>query len=283
VPGDESYEQLRIASMAAVHRDLSGWLFMTIKAYYDGSGKVSTPNGSHIALAGFCGSEAAWSRLEDLWQDEILTRFDIPYVHMKEAYHLQPPHFGEDRGWSMDRVDELRNAVLDSLYKAISEFRGDFAGTCCVLNLADYARACAERPDLLKEREAFCVDWCVTTALRMRHDQNGNLREEHKSLQLLFDQGEAFFHKINRVWQRRKKDRRTIFPLIDVLSPVADGKKVPAIQAADFIGWHARRFYSNGDAMAEFYAAPFFLVHHQYLDYEAIIQRHKELLARSSQ
>lgn len=242
---------------------------VAIKAYFDGSGQANDRDATHLSLAGFCGTQEAWIAFHERWK-LFLEGFDIPYLHMRERRNL----FGtRERMWM--GIGAAAKAILDTK----RDWPGRFAATACTLVLPDYERACLTVPGLRRRKlpEAFCVDHCVTQALRLLHDPEGNLLGEDSSVELCFDQNEKFLAKVMTPWQRFKDEG--VFPLISSIQN-DDSRKVLPLQAADFLAWHANRHY----AVRSEDVFPGLLIAllqgpYRYLDYDRIVSAHARLSA----
>ncbi len=265
-------EYLPIDSLLAVHRGKV--LAVAVQAYYDGSGKSDDPNAQYLTLAGYAGTPNAWRQFETHWV-KVLQRWDCQYLHMKEAGSLQE-EFTASKGWTHERVDALLADLFNECLSPTgwADFKGQFYGVSCTVNLVDYRKARAEKP-ALKEAEAICVDYAITIAL-MALPENRNLPfGKEGTVELFFDKGESFMNKIFRIWGSKPNNK--LIGKLGLVSSIgaADSRNVIGLQAADFLAWHTNRYYTHGltDKTGSFagimrvLAAP---MYEYYYDYEQL-------------
>lgn len=238
---------LPIHTLSAFHIPRFTVLAIAIQAYYDSSGKSKDSNTRFLTLAGYVGTPNAWRRFEELWNN-VLQRWDCSYLHMSDAYLLRK-EFAKSKGWTQERVNGLLRDIFNECLSPTGwrDFKDEFYGASCTVNLEDYTKASADMPShSLKEPEAICVDHVVTVALRaLPENLNLPLGKEGR-VELFFDKGEPFMHKVDRIW-RSKPNNRLKGPLQLVSSIVAaDMREVIGLQAADFLAWHTNRYYTHG-------------------------------------
>src|SRR4030042_6844117 len=134
---------------------------VSIRAYYDGSGKSNNPETQFLTLAGYAGTPEAWIEFEQRWS-KVLQSWDCDYLHMQEARQLK----GKFEGWDNDTVDRLLADLFNECFSPIGweNYKNQFYGASCTVNLEDYRKAYSEIPTL-KKPEVICVDFVVTIAL----------------------------------------------------------------------------------------------------------------------
>src|SRR5574338_49381 len=91
-------------------------------------------------------------------------------------------------------------------------------------------------------------------------------------VELYFDMGEPFIKIVQKDWERRKKNRDDEVRRIVTVAP-ADHRDVRALQAADFLAWHANRGHKEREGhqqarMYSWFAVP---LTHRYWDYASLI------------
>jgi hypothetical protein len=203
-----------------------------LKAYFDGSGKVGTED-KVVALAGVSAAESLLPYFVRAWGDVLS---DLPELH-----------------FSWHTTDARRTLGTKRFYAAASRLLGVIHGfreaDCpsplitysATVPLADYEQARREIPNL-RPLEAICVSavigrLVVSTA-------------EDFPIQLYFDRSEEFMKHVEPVWRyarRRKKVRRGWPWQVDTITAVRgdDIHHTYPLQAADLIGWAARRHRIN--------------------------------------
>jgi hypothetical protein len=220
-------------------------LAIAIQAYCDGSGKLNDRNANFLSLAGYMGTPNAWRQFEERWK-RVLQRWGCQYLHMNEARTLKE-ELAIARGWTKSRVDALLVDLFNQCLSPIGweNFKGEFYGASCTVNLADYRKACADIPSL-KEPEAICIDFIVTIALMILPENHKLPLGKEGTVELFFDKGESFMHKIDRIW-RSKPNHKLEGPLqlVSHIGPT-DMRVVIGLQAADFLAWHTNRYYTHG-------------------------------------
>ena len=96
----------RLAHAPLLNHDPRRTLMVHLTAYFDASG---SPSDAHaLTMAGFVSSEAKWHKLETEW-NEVLKRYEVPYLHMKE-FTCSTGHF---KTWKND--EERRKHFLIDL------------------------------------------------------------------------------------------------------------------------------------------------------------------------
>ena len=96
-----------------------GKLFISVKAYLDGSGK--SPD-SFVTLAAFVANDATWLNFERGWEEVLKSGFrPVHYMHVVEALGLrrQSP-FASALGWERKHIWQL----LYKLAEYMSQFKG---------------------------------------------------------------------------------------------------------------------------------------------------------------
>lgn len=231
-------EYIPISSLSAFNFERFTVLAVTLKAYYDGSGKKDT---RFITLAGYVGTSAAWNQFEKQWS-QILNHHGCQYLHMREARSLR----GEFEGWTHKRVDALLADLFNDCLSPIGweDFKGKFYGASCTVNIADYKRAKAEIPSL-KSLESICVDYVITIALRALPENLDLPFGKEGTLELFFDKGESFLNKVDRIW--RAKPRNKLEGPLQLVSGIGslDMHDVIGLQAADFLAWQTNRYHTH--------------------------------------
>ncbi len=263
-------DYIPMASISPINRKIDRHLIIALKAYCDGSGKRDDPNSDYLTLGGCIATPEAWTTFELRWA-EILERHCSPPLHMKDAYHGK----GDFKDWTRQRVNALLVALLNECFTGVSRkvHPDDFYFASCTVNLADYQRAARESSGVRsREPEALCAFHVTANALMLLPDDFSSPTKKHGGLELWFDQGERFQHSVQKLWEKRKKNRRDdVMSHIITIAP-ADYRKVIGLQAADFVAWHVNRHHASEDNWAGFVsemAAPRL---NQYWDYEGLMR-----------
>jgi hypothetical protein len=240
---------------------------VSIKAFYDGSGKVNDPSCSFLNLGSFTGSETAWTGLKLEWLD-VLERHAAPksprgkrYFHSKEAMHNK----GGYAGWNSDRVSKLIVALLNLL--GHTEQHADPLAISCSVNLADYKKIKANIP-ALRSPEAICLDACFGLVVRHPYRDSG--------IQLFFDRGESFYPILKKLLNVKDRGRAIWWAqYISSISEIEDMREWPEIQTADLLAWLANRYctHGSGDRWGSRFFSMFIVKKHyyEYIDEQALL------------
>jgi len=214
----------------------SARVLVALRAYYDGCSDEQRREA--VTLCGVAATETVWTEFEPLWE-AVLQKHLVKdrILHMTDLMSFQK-NFSRDNGWDAKQ----RHALLADLFNVMGHFdeHKHLAAYSCTVLLNDWVRAKRKIPKL-QSAESMCVNVCVG-GLHLPLECANEIRP----ILLYFDRGEKFMHKINRVWQRRKRLRGTLFGQIRSIEP-ANAEYYP-IQAADILAWivnHADRQIHN--------------------------------------
>lgn len=222
---------LSLMSINGLHSPSETRVHMALQVYYDGSGHDRC-----ITLCGVAATEDVWKRFEPRWS-ATLEAHNVKdnHLHMCDLMQLTED-FRRENGWD----ESKRLALLLDLWKVISEFQAEhLIAYSCTVMMQDWRRCKEETPKLCSP-QSICVNFCAGGL----HLHEGGSKEPFPLL-LYFDKNEKFMHKINRVWQRRRRRRNNIFNQIGTIEN-ADWRFYP-IQLADMIAWTMNRANRGGD------------------------------------
>lgn len=255
---------------------------ITVKAYYDSSGKSNSIRNRYLVLGGYIGTPNAWDEFERRWI-AVLSSQKCAYLHMTEAMALRG-EFARSRGWTSERVLKLIAELFNKCLSPIgwANFKGDFRGASCIINLADYRKLKAELPGL-KEPESICVDYVVTIALMSMPEDRSLPFGKKGMVELFFDKNETFMHKIDRIW--RSKPNKQLQGPLRLVSNIAqsDSSQIAGLQAADLLAWSTNRYYTFGmsDPIGSFAGSLRVLASPMFEEYYDYAKLKKEFASRS--
>ena len=193
--------------MALLHG--AGGVFLIIKSYFDASGDAST---KFIGLAVIAASAGAWDAFESSWR-KALARHGLSYSHM---------------------ADNHGAALIKDLLPVFYDLLKDKQTCACMtmVPVRDHERA----QKIFHTPSIHClfVYWCLNELLQF---YSSSVRFE-----FVFDQGERFFHEINKHWTVQSTDSR--LRRIDTLGK-RDMRKTIPLQSADIFAWEMNRLWSN--------------------------------------
>lgn len=210
-----------------------GYLVMILKSYFDGSNHADLSQYDRVVLATVCGNFEQWDGFIVDW-NEVLVRYDAPYLHVTDAVTLNGPF----NGWSRRLVDDFildcvriakRHAAMPSLVEG--EFRAGLRAVTMSIYLKDYINARKSNPLLPNSIYELCTSEVLGFVFRWGRKVGA---EQHY---LYFDQGEDYRgHALARANSKRVKRTSTIFKNV-VVEDEVDMRRTPAIQLADLFAW----------------------------------------------
>src|SRR5260370_20070507 len=192
---------------------------MTVKAYYDGSGKNALA-AKAMTLSGVVAPEALWQRFEPLWE-KALVRNSVQCLHMTDLIAARG-EFERGRGWT----EEKRIQFIRDLFNVFDEIlTSGLRAYSCTVALDDYRRCKKEIANLRKPE-----DICVNFFLYHLQFTAEELSEE-KPIVLYFDRKEGFMNSIHQVWSKKRRRPKSSPKQIRSIA-TTDSARV-TIQAAD--------------------------------------------------
>lgn len=202
---------------------------MAVKvAYFDGCCKSHDKNCHNLVLAGYVGTEDTWKRFAPRWE-QFKQQYGINYMHASELNAGKKEYKGygiyEKAFLRSDFTLLMRDFNKDGLQAVVS-----------IVSLDDY-RSIVDR--VLPTPESICAEDCLNSLC--------GILSEDDALQVFYDRGESFFPALRNAWDNdkaRMADPR--LQRIESFSPVADWRRIPAMQAADCLGYWLMRAQSGG-------------------------------------
>jgi len=221
---------------------------VAIRGYYDKSGNR---NDERITLAGYAASPSVWSRFEERWIRVLQNAPVQPcsYLHMVEARSLTKG-FDKSLGWTHPKVDELIRNLINECFATEGWSKGEdrIVAAYCTIEAADYEKACKEIPHL-KEKASpidICAEYVTRVALGLLPQNPDKPRGYRKgTVEMFFDRNEPFKAKVERAWNKAKKNKKGPLGLISAIGE-SDMRETPGLQAADYLAWHVNRWYTKG-------------------------------------
>jgi hypothetical protein len=146
-----------------------------------------------------------------------------------------PPR-GAFRDWSEKNIERLVTTLINILGAFNEE---PMFIKSCTIDLQAHARVKDElklRRKVLRPAESICVDYCCGSDWPI----DPAAPNERLKIEMLFDRGERFLNKIDRVWRCARKKKTTGWPrqIQQIFKVVNDEiSPVPAIQAVDMVAW----------------------------------------------
>lgn len=209
---------------------------MILKSYFDGANHADLSQFDRVVLATVCGNCEQWDLFVVDW-NEVLTLYDVPYLHVTDAITLNRP-YSVSKGWSDRLVDDFildcvriikRHAAMPSLVEG--EFREGLRAVTMSIHLEDYKRARENNRLLPNSVYELCTSEILGFVFRWGRKVGA------KSHHLYFDQGEAYRgHALDRARSERVKRTSPIFKDV-VVNVEVNMRHTPAIQLADLFAW----------------------------------------------
>jgi len=250
-------EHYALARLHGFHLHGERRLLVAVKSFNDGSGKSDS---KAISLACAAALEPQWLEFDKDW-GELLAEYGLRCFHMADAMALRN-HFTAERGWSEPRVEEIVHRIFVILHKHQSmgmQFR------CATVIREDYERARVEHPTL-RPMASICVNFTV----------GGLAIPTGEQAILYFDRNEEFLHKVNRVWLKKRKRKKTNIGWVrQVTNIIPVDSAQYAIQAADVVAWTMNRKFTVGDYRELTFRTQFLCqLNCAEYDYNALIERY---------
>jgi hypothetical protein len=227
--GVVSLDQLSILGLISV-----GLMAAVIQGWADNSGDDEDPVHKSTVLAGFIAYPDDWKRFHDRWMLGVLGRFELDYVHMKELKGYK----GKFARFKDDKLEMI--ACFQAMISAIKEsnLRPLLTGT----RLSDLRDFNAKRGRQLNEY-SLNLYGCFLQINRFFGDS---------LVELVLDPTKNLPTKIEAAQVYAASDLRAP-KLADTIQPIPlakalTAKRVPALQAADFLAWEWRRSLHGKDA-----------------------------------
>jgi hypothetical protein len=198
---------------------------LVIRAYFDDSGKESTPNGDFVCMAGYMADSNFWELFASSWRQKLL-KYGITGIHMKELIPLQGEY--KTLGWDVPK----RNAALAEFIRVIKTV--DLIG----FGIGVDARAWRELRKLrsdLPDVQAFC--FARIMRLVIETVKRAAVRD---FVAVHFDPdpefGAARLRLFDALWRRDPEARYYLASLT-----FADTIIFSPLQAADLLAWETRK------------------------------------------
>jgi hypothetical protein len=198
-----------------------------LKSYLDGGNQPDRFEYDRITLALVCGSPNQWKRFEVAW-GKILYKHRTPYLHTTDAVTRKGEVFSD---WTDDRTDLLITDCVKTIETHIHKNGRGLYPVTFTIPLDDYAFVRRQDARLPGNVADMCVSECLGFCARWGHRQNV------KSYQLYFDQGEPFYgHFLDRFNNKQARKDTQWFDMVSHHSKL-NMRKVPALQLADLLAW----------------------------------------------
>lgn len=219
---------------------------LLLKAYLDDSGKSNDPQEAITCIAGAISPLKAWEDLEEEWK-QILNRFAMPYLHMKEYAHSTPGSPFEK--WKGN--EEIRTLFLSSLMDVMRRHVLGIIGT--TVPNEDFRRLTVAQQQSVHDPYFLCLQQTLLaagvnafaefkTVGKSLEIPSSNLPEGEK-IEVIFSKQEEFksmtesFHSI-------MQERATIGPMLGSFT-WASYKDVIPLQVADLVAYEMKHFAST--------------------------------------
>ena len=206
-----------------------------LKAYFDGSGKPGDTHCQSLTLAGYAATPERWKEFDELWS-AFLARWEIDYLHMKDAFNLHG-QFSAERGWTQRRVYECVRDMVAKCLANILRADGECVGLSATVDLLAWRDEKERLGQRLKDPESICVDHAVGPALRLLDDSRVSSTGRSGALEIYFDRGEGYLNKVDRVWRKEKRKKQEGWLRLVTKIEACNMRQTPPLQLADFLAY----------------------------------------------
>jgi hypothetical protein len=230
------------SSLSAFPRPKDSSFMAILKGYFDES---ACPFAT--AVAGYIGTNDAWVNFEERW-DGVLTRFRLPYFHMKEFFKDDGP-FARFKT-NVTEKDDLFRSLVEVMRD--SKLRG-FGSSVLESDLRHFNHDCCQS----LSSYALCVYTCIVKLaqdMRFNHDDDV-MRFNHDDdvIEIKCDRIDKPTRERVRIdgYLRTNPFSPDLFGLVerkisyDWLQKDLTSRVVLPLQVADFIAWEARKSAAN--------------------------------------
>lgn len=216
---------------------------LLLKAYLDDSGKSNDPDGSITCIAGAISPLQAWEELEDEWK-QVLSKYEVPYLHMKEYAHSIPGSpFEKWKG-----REDIRRSFLSSLMDIMGKHILGVFGT--TVPNAHFERLSFEQRQRLHDPYFMCFQHTILEAGVNVFAEFNTVGEslnipsseipDGEKLEVIFSRQDEFRTGAETFYETIRNGM-TIGPMLGSFT-WASYKDVIPLQAADLIAYEVRSF-----------------------------------------
>jgi Protein of unknown function (DUF3800) len=224
-----------LGSLSAWTRPEGNWLMAALKGYFDDSGDPADKRSTQdfFSVAGYLAPVSSWEPFEIRWR-EVLSEFDIPYLHMKELHFRTGAFVTWTKG--DPEVEERIARLLARFVTVIGEIP-DMRGFGAVIALKSLERFNAEKSKSLVPK-ALAI---YATALELRK------WNQTADMEIILDRTADGHASIATAKKYGRTDEyypfMKNFPSFLPLSKdgTTGAHNTPALQAADFLAWEVRK------------------------------------------
>lgn len=216
---------------------------LLLKAYLDDSGKSNDPVESITCIAGAISPLQAWEELEVEWK-EVLHRFDVPYLHMKEYAHCVPGSPFEKWKGQEDTRRSFLSALMDTMEPHVLGLIGTTVAN------ADFRRLTSAQQQQMRNPFFMCFQQTMlgagvnAFAEFKRVGSSLEIPDSHlpegEKVEVIFSKQDEF-RRISEAFHYAMQERMTIGPMLGSLS-WASYKDVIPLQVADLIAYEVKTF-----------------------------------------
>lgn len=241
---------------------------MPITVFFDSSGKSS--DGSFVVLSGLALKDSAIDPLSEEWS-RLLQSEAVTAWHTTDAMALRR-EYSREQGWSVPRVDGLRNRLLNLLSRFKEQAALDMVS--CAVDSAAVDHLRQSHPNKVPSVEEICLDHTAGATKMPPEDSS-----EQGVVSLVFDRNERYLHRIKTVWDKgRKQGVRGWIQQVARIDTASARDCLP-LQAADLVAWSVRRTYQRGDEFKDPRSAVTFIVT-LLMGHRGVCFREEELIER---
>lgn len=216
---------------------------ITVRSYFDGSGKEADTGCKLLTLAGLAAPLSAWDWLESKWAG-VCWKHNVCGSHMKEAMHLHGD-FDKARGWDKDRL-EIFTCDLENVFLGFGDLPETFFSVATI-NLEAHRHVSQHKPTITVDgvERAFpsASELCAFSCLNFLH-----WRRDSGNFELFFDRGEPFYNLLYQPWNDKKTLMDVRLKRVTQMMVGSQDYNLP-LQGSDFFAWHVNRHWTRRDTL----------------------------------
>jgi hypothetical protein len=218
-------------------------LVVTMKAYFDGSGKSRD---DALVLTGVAAMDRVWKEFGNGWRAMLAKSDERPaatFLHTVDLLAGASP-YSRDEGWGKAEHWKL---LWDCLIYAQGLDKTNFKVFTCAIDMKAH-RELRKNGHTLPNPYAICCRFCSEVILKWYLENFESNYRTDPDIQFLFDRGERHKGVFERKWIANKKMRHGLANHWHLIKEVGTVfvEEYPPVQLADLISWqHNRRLRAD--------------------------------------
>ncbi len=214
---------------------------LMLRLYLDDAGKSGDPNNEICCIAGCLSPLTAWDELEAEWKD-ILEKYEVPYLHMKELAHFKGP-FSK---WENDEKSrkEFLSSLMDVMHKYVLAIVGATIPIEAYNSLSEEQRNSVPDPYFMCFQQTLHLAssraFAASTETKAAHGLQTPNPNQAEKFEVIFSEQDDFKGRANQLF-KHMKEKSSLGPLLGAFT-WASYKEVIPLQAADLVAYEVKIF-----------------------------------------